>query len=53
MKGRFVCINNDGPIILSRSVLGVNLQYVDQGKIDLRTQASIELKDQQTGLILK
>ncbi len=38
---------------LSRSILGINAQYVHDGKIILRTLSTYELKNRQTGATLK
>jgi len=48
-----VCLKVDGAKRLSRSILGINVQFVKDGKIELRTLAAVELKDRQTAVNIK
>lgn len=53
IKDRFISVKVDSAKRLSRSILGINIQYVKNGKIILRTLASKQLRDRQTGIHLK
>lgn len=48
LKGKIISIKVDGASRLDRSILGVNVQYVDNGKIKINTLAMLELKDRHT-----
>jgi len=50
---RLICVKVDGAKRLSRAIVGINIQYIEDGKIQLRNLASVELKDRQTGIALK
>ncbi len=52
-KNKFLCLKVDCAKRLSRSILGVNVQFVENGKIRLRTLAVRVIKDRQTGVMLK
>ena len=52
-ENRLICIKLDGAKRLSRSVVGINVQFIENGKVQLRNLATVELKERQTGLALK
>jgi hypothetical protein len=45
MKNRLICLKVDCAKRLSRSILGINAQYVHDGKIILRSLSTYELKN--------
>ena len=53
MKKRMICLKVDCAKRLSRSTLRINAQYVNDGKVILRTLSTYELKNRQTGATLK
>ncbi len=53
LKNRFICLKIDCAKRLGRSILGVNAQFIENGKIRLRTLSVMEIKDRQTGVVLK
>lgn len=53
VKNTMVSVKIDGVSRLDRSFLGINIQYVRNGKIVLRTLALKELASQHTGMNLK
>ncbi len=53
IANRRVCLKVDCAKRLSRSILGINVQFVKNGKIVLRTLSTYELNDRQTGVTLK
>ena len=48
-----ICLKVDGAKRLSRSILGINILFIKDGKIQLRTLAAVELKDRQTAVNIK
>ena len=52
-SNRFICLKVDCAKWLPRAIAGVNIQCIEDGKIQLRTSAAVELKEPQTGLALK
>ncbi len=53
LKNQFVCLKVDCAKRLSRSILGINVQFIQNDKLVLRTLSTYELKDRQTGATLK
>lgn len=53
LKNRSICLKIDCAKRLGRSILGVNAQFIENGKIRLRTLSVMEIKDRQTGVVLK
>ena len=45
LENRFVSLKVDGAKRLFRSVVGINVQYVEDGKVQLHNLSSVELKD--------
>lgn len=52
-KNKFLCLKIDSAKRLFRSIFGINVQYIENGKIILRTLSVVEIKDRQTGVMLK
>jgi hypothetical protein len=44
LENRFVSLKVDGAKRLFRSVVGINVQYVEDGKVQLHNLSSVELK---------
>ena len=53
MEHRLVFLKADVTTCRDRFILGVNLQFISDGKVQLRTLAIKELKKNQTGFYLK
>ena len=53
VQNRLVCVKIDCAKRMSRSFLGINIQYAQNGKIELRNLSTSELTDRQTGATLK
>ena len=53
MEGKRVSLKADGATCRDRSILALNLLFVSDGKIRLRTLAMKELKENRTGFYLK
>lgn len=47
MKNRLICLKIDCAKRLSRSILGINVKFIEGEKLKLRTLASQELTDRQ------
>lgn len=50
VRGKMVSIKIDSASRLGRSIIGVNIQFISNGKIELRTLAMYDTKDRQTGI---
>ena len=53
VKGKLVSLKADVATCHDRSIIGVNLQFISNGKIQLRTLAMKKLKENHTGFSLK
>ena len=53
LEGKLVSLKADVATCRDRSTLGVNLQFISDGKIQLRTLAMKELKENHSGFYLK
>ena len=53
VEGKVVSLKADVVTCRDRSILGVNLQFISDGKIQLRTLAMKKLKENQSGFYLK
>ena len=53
VEGKLVSFKADVATCRDRSILGVNLQFIRYGKIQLRTLAMKELKESQSGFYFK
>ena len=53
MSNRFICFKVDCAKRLPRAIVGVNIQFIEDGKMQFCTLAAVELKEPQTGLTLK
>lgn len=48
LKGKIISVKVDGAPRLDRSILGVNIQYMENGAITINTLAMLELKEKHT-----
>ena len=48
LGNRLICIKVDGAKRLDRAIVGVSIKFIEDGKIQLRKLAAIELKDRRT-----
>ena len=53
VQGKLICLKMDIATRCERSFLGINIQYVDKGKLHLRTLTVTEMKENRTGDAIK
>lgn len=53
VKNRMVCFKYDGASRHHRIIFGVNIQYIENGQLIIRTLSMLEMKERQTGENLK
>jgi len=53
LKNKLICLKIDGVTRLDRCILGINCQFLNDGKIKILTLGLIQLLDKHTGSYLK